>query len=114
MERFIATLTPMVENREWSLLFSSSPQKDIVGFLKPLLALMEMHPPIDVVCTEAQHGRYPAMAADSFGFGRPISEVKEALTSINGGFVVSCGSLYLQGEILSVLGMDTDQDLSLL
>jgi len=114
MERFIATLTPMVENREWSLLFGSSPQKDIVGFLKPLLALMEMHPPIDVVCTEAQHGRYPAMAADSFGFGRPISEVKEALDSINGNFVVSCGSLYLQGEILSVLGMDTDQDLSLL
>jgi len=54
------------------------------------------------------------LAADSFGFGRSINDVKDALASINGDFIVSCGSLYLQGEILIALGMDTDHDLSLL
>ena len=114
MERFIKTLAPIIKDREWSLLFGSSPQVKLDQFLQPILTLMEMNPPIDVVCTEARNGRYPALAADSFGFGRSINDVKDALASINGDFIVSCGSLYLQGEILIALGMDTDHDLSLL
>jgi dihydrofolate synthase/folylpolyglutamate synthase len=114
MERFIDTLAPIIKERGWSLLFGSSPQAKLNQFLQPILRLMEMNPPIDVVCTEARNGRYPALAAESFGFGRAISDVEDALASINGDFIVSCGSLYLQGEILSALGMDTDHDLSLL
>ena len=114
MRRFVAMLEPLIEGTDWGLLFGSSPQLEMQAFLEPLIGLLVRQPAVDVVCTEPQGGRYPAVPASSFPFGRPIPEPAEAIIQLRGSLLVSCGSLYLQGNLLSILGLDSDQALSLL
>ena len=114
MRRFVAMLEPLIEGTDWGLLFGSSPQLEMQAFLEPLIGLLARQPAVDVVCTEPQGGRYPAVPASSFPFGRPIPEPAEAIIQLRGSLLVSCGSLYLQGNLLSILGLDSDQALSLL
>jgi len=114
MIRFVEVLEKLVQNKPWSLIFGSSPQHDLEEFIQPLVEIMVKYPPIDVVCTEPQGGRYPPIKASLMPFGRSIPTPRSALNQIKGNFIVSCGSLYLQGNLLKILGKDSDEDLSLL
>ena len=114
MIRFVEVLETLIQNKPWSLIFGSSPQHDLEEFIQPLVEIMAKYPPTDVVCTEPQGGRYPAIEASLIPFGRSIPSPRNALNQIKGNFIVSCGSLYLQGNLLKILGKDSDEDLSLL
>jgi dihydrofolate synthase / folylpolyglutamate synthase len=114
MIRFVEVLETLIQNKPWSLIFGSSPQHNLEEFIQPLVEIMAKYPPTDVVCTEPQGGRYPAIKASLIPFGRSIPSPRNALNQIKGNFIVSCGSLYLQGNLLKILGKDSDEDLSLL
>ena len=114
----------------WILLFGSTPQTDMPEMLAPLVNLCKQHPPVAVALTEPQFGRYP---------GVPCEELEEALRSqgiqvtasfpqpaeavawiesqemgVEGPRHVLCiGSLYLQGNVLTALGADTDEGLAI-
>lgn len=111
----------------WCLLLGSTPQSDMEAMLRPLAHLCEMHPPVAVVLTEPQFGRYP---------GVPCAELEAALLAVgvkttaalplpedavewletqdHGAMsVLSIGSLYLQGNVLTALGADTDEGLAI-
>ena len=45
--------------RRWSLLFGTSPQRHMDEFLRPLQALIQIHPPVEIITTEPQKGIYP-------------------------------------------------------
>ena len=115
------------------LILGSSPQTREDEWRAALTSLIEhLTPGAPIILTEPQHGRCPAM---------PVAELKAILSSTSDGHPLhsaptpdaalallrtlsspfspsrtwlSTGSLYLQGELLSLLGRDTDDDLSLL
>ncbi len=110
----------------WTLVFGTSPQQDLAVFCQPLIELCERHPPHQLVFTEPQGGRYPAVSATAIAsLEWPCESVRvepQPLKAIQYltesqprevGLVVSLGSLYLQGNILEALGCSTDEDLSL-
>ena len=111
----------------WCLLLGSTPQSDMEAMLRPLAHLCETHPPVAVVLTEPQFGRYP---------GVPCAELEAALLAVgvkttaalplpedavewletqdHGAMsVLSIGSLYLQGNVLTALRADTDDGLAI-
>jgi hypothetical protein len=83
--------------------------------LAPLFALCSTHPPVEIITTEPQGGRYP-------GVENPIPEVLhipdpgQAFDAFEEptGMVVVIGSLYLCGNILSELELDSDNHLDIL
>ncbi|MDP6869926.1 MAG: hypothetical protein QGI21_04060 [Candidatus Poseidoniaceae archaeon] len=101
--------------KKWSLLFGTSPQIDMKLFLQPLFELMIENPPQEIITTEPQGGRYA-------GVVQPISEVvhisnpEEAIQAfrLECDMILIVGSLYLCGNILTYLGLDTDEDLDIL
>jgi dihydrofolate synthase/folylpolyglutamate synthase len=94
---------------KWSLLFGTSPQRDMKQFLSPLFALVTTHPPVEIISTEPQEGRYP-------GVNQPLSEVLHIESPVmavqsftkDTDLILVIGSLYLCGNILSHLGLDAD------
>ena len=100
---------------KWSLLLGCSPQEDMEDFLRPLFNLMMYNPPIEIITTEPQGGRYP-------GVKQPIAEVthiekpEEAIGSFsqNCDMILVIGSLYLCGNILTFLQLDSDDNLDIL
>ena len=111
----------------WCLVFGTSPQFDLEAFCQPLISLCKRIPPACIVLTEPQGGRYPAVACTELAALQwPCNQLQvEPLPSIaldhlksidpsRNGFVVSLGSLYLQGNILEALGLSSNEDLSLL
>lgn len=97
------------------------------AMLRPLADFCTLHPPVAVVVTEPQFGRYPGVPCDDIEtallsaglettakFSLPEDAVEwlemqddEAKT------VLSIGSLYLQGNVLAALGADTDEGLTI-
>lgn len=112
MQRLCKSLEKIVSKREWSLIFGCSPQTDLETMLTPLKELISRYPPIDVVCTESPSGRYPAVDSKLLKIGRAVKDPNEALIQVRGDFVISCGSLYLQGDLLKAIGWDSDENLS--
>jgi dihydrofolate synthase/folylpolyglutamate synthase len=111
----------------WTLVFGTSPQRDLAAFCQPLIDLCLRHPPHQLIITEPQGGRYPAASAPSItNLAWPCHSVRVTAQPLKAiqylaerkphevGLVVSLGSLYLQGNILDALGHSTDEDLSLL
>lgn len=111
----------------WTLVFGTSPQRNLASFCKPLMALCTRYPPHQIVFTEPQGGRYPGVACQKIAdlvwpceatYLEPSPQ--KALTHLSSkessevGLVISLGSLYLQGNILEALGLSSDDDLSLL
>jgi hypothetical protein len=95
-------------------------------FLEPLLDFCNKYPPKNIVLTKPQGGRYPGVPLDSLSYldwNRDDVQCHElprdAIHSLASydteevGLVVSLGSLYLQGNLLSVFGWGSDEDLSL-
>lgn len=113
MQRLCKSLEKIISEREWSLIFGCSPQADLDAMLSPMKDLISRYPPIDVVCTESPSGRYPAVDSKLLKMGRAIKDPNEALLQVQGDFIISCGSLYLQGDLLKAIGWDSDENLSL-
>lgn len=107
----------------WRLLFGTSPQSDMDAMLAPLLARCRLSHPDHVLLVAPEGGRMPGVAPEVLR--------EEAWSSLHG---VECfatvadvilhmkaypmptlvlGSLYLAGNVLAELGLDTDDDLSL-
>ena len=111
----------------WTLVFGTSPQRDLAAFCQPLIDLCLRHPPHQLILTEPQGGRYPAVSATAIAsldwpcesvllMPQPFKAIQHLTESSprDVGLVISLGSLYLQGNILNVLGRSSDEDLSLL
>lgn len=110
----------------WALLLGSTPQSDMQAMLEPLVNLCQAFPPAAVVLTEPQFGRYPgvpckelkvALLALGIESTAMFSEPKEAVQWMESGAgkvatVLCIGSLYLQGNLLNILGADSDADLT--
>jgi dihydrofolate synthase/folylpolyglutamate synthase len=107
----------------WRLLFGTSPQSDMDAMLAPLLERCRLSHPDHVLLVAPEGGRMPGVAPEVLR--------EEAWSSLHG---VECfatvadvvrhmkvhpmptlvlGSLYLAGNVLAELGLDTDDDLSL-
>jgi len=127
LEQEIAKHAPKLSGKPvWSLIFGTSPQEELSHFLEPLLDFCQKYPPKNIVLTKPQGGRYPGVSLDSLSYlvwNRDDVQCHElprdaihSLASYDAeevGLVVSLGSLYLQGNILSVFGWGSDEDLSL-
>jgi len=95
--------------QKWSLLMGTSPQNDMSAFLQPLYELILSHPPLEIITTEPQNGRYP-------GVKNPIPKVDhipqpaKAYETISKDceMILVIGSLYLCGNIMEHLGIDAD------
>ena len=119
------SLNPSVCEGSWVMLLGTSPQTDMKGTMRPLVQLCKNNPPLAVVLSEPQGGRYPAVPVCELkkwfdGLGIPIlshSMPNDAVAYVKQNYnqstlVVSIGSLYLQGNILEMMGLTTDENLS--
>ena len=108
MNRAISEIASILPQR-WSLLLGTSPQQDMDAFLEPIIDLIRMHPPVEILTTEPQNGRYPGVKEPIKGvehFENPAIAI-QAFTEQTDLIVVT-GSLYLCGNILSYLGLNAD------
>jgi len=110
----------------WAMLFGTTPQADLRTMIQPLLDLMNQHPPNLIVLTEPQEGRYPGVpCADWLEVLSPAVNAPivthplphDAVAHLNahldeGCTVLSIGSLYMQGNVLTALGATTDGHLT--
>ena len=84
-------------------------QQDMNEFLAPIIGLIKMFPPQEIITTEPQNGRYPGVKEPIKGVQHIENPEKaiQAFTEDNDLIVVT-GSLYLCGNILSYLGLNAD------
>ena len=108
MQRVIPEIAAILPEK-WSLLLGTSPQQDMNEFLAPIIGLIKMFPPQEIITTEPQNGRYPGVKEPIKGVQHIENPEKaiQAFTEDNDLIVVT-GSLYLCGNILSYLGLNAD------
>jgi hypothetical protein len=121
----------VIENykiQAWSLIFATSPQQEMDNFLAPLLDYCHTNPPREIIVTAPQGGRYPGiepqqlmnyfMSVDcdisAVEYPESALSILEDKSTFDVGLIVSLGSIYLQGNLLGLLYLDSDDDLSLL
>ena len=114
-------------NGKWNLLFATSPQNDLAQMMEIVNDIIQQENCETIVLTKPLGGRYPGVEpsklenmisqSNNIISTDSPSEALEYLLSkssdIN-GLIVSFGSLYLQGNILTHLGLDSDENLSLI
>ena len=114
-------------NGKWNLLFATSPQNDLAQMMEIVNDIIQQDNCETIVLTKPLGGRYPGVEpsklenlisqSNNIISTDSPSEALEYLLSkgsdIN-GLIVSFGSLYLQGNILTHLGLDSDENLSLI
>ena len=124
----IKKLSPIIDNNQtWTLIYGTSPQKNLQEMLDYISQLCSPIPPNKICLTKPLGGGYPGVDTSILAhYQWPIDEVKEFdnaekvldyLSQYNpseNGLIVSLGSLYLQGNILNYLGLDSDEELSIL
>ena len=127
LERALLQHSPHLDSCPvWSLLLGTSPQDNLDDFIAPLLELCSRFPPRNIVLTQPEGGRYPAVLVDELaelswrrGDVESHASPREAVNALakkdaeTVGLVVSLGSLYLQGNLLSHFGWSSDEHLSL-
>ena len=128
MEASCAQLQAQLRWQEpWALLLGSTPQRDMKAMLAPLVDFCKTRPPVAVVITEPQFGRYPGVSCEDIettlvevglevttSFALPEKAVEWFETQDHGAkTILSIGSLYLQGNVLAALGADTDEGLAI-
>lgn len=110
----------------WSLMFGTSPQQSMDDMIEPLRPWLTRNPPLQIILTSPQKGRYPGVPPSELqayfeSYNVPILEYDQPKEAIE-HFVQTCtsphrvlviGSLYLQGNVLEALGYDSDEQLSL-
>ena len=108
MRRAVPEIAALLPER-WSLLLGTSPQQEMDEFLAPIFTLIENNPPLEIITTEPQNGRYPGVAEPIKGI-QHIENPDVAIQSFTqeNDLIVVTGSLYLCGNILSYLGLNAD------
>lgn len=113
------------------ILLGCTPQKDIVGFLHPLVELIVDGEVEHVVVTEPQKGRRPAVPAaevaaelEAQGVPAKVEQVVEPAAALAravqlaGGVppqpVLGIGSIYLVGNLLEAMGLDNRESMTVL
>ncbi len=118
-------LRPEIQSGNWALLFGTSPQVDLEDTLSYVLDLCTSNPPVEILLSEPQGGRYPAVPVAELKpwfsplgthlstHSNPRSAVEHAQDAYDQcTLLVSIGSLYMQGNVLTSLGVDSNDDLS--
>jgi len=118
-------LRPEIQSGNWVLLFGTSPQVDLEDTLSYVLDLCTSNPPVEIILSEPQGGRYPAVPVAELKpwfsplgthlstHSNPRSAVEYAQDAYDQStLLVSIGSLYMQGNVLTSLGIDSNDDLS--
>ena len=118
-------LRPEIQSGNWVLLFGTSPQVDLEDTLSYVLDLCTSNPPVEIILSEPQGGRYPAVPVAELKpwfsplgthlstHSNPRSAVEHAQDAYDQStLLVSIGSLYMQGNVLTSLGIDSNDDLS--
>ena len=110
MARAIPEIARLLPTR-WSLLMGTSPQTDMDGFLNPLYELIKARPPMEIITTEPQNGRYPGivnpMPFDGIDHIPNPGKAYDKLSK-DCDLILVIGSLYLCGNIMQHLEIDTD------
>ena len=108
MRRAVPEIAALLPER-WSLLLGTSPQQEMDEFLAPIFTLIENNPPLEIITTEPQNGRYPGVIEPIKGI-QHIENPDIAIQSFTqeNDLIVVTGSLYLCGNILSYLGLNAD------
>ncbi|RJU86190.1 MAG: hypothetical protein DWC02_04960 [Candidatus Poseidoniales archaeon] len=108
MRRAIPEIAAILPEK-WSLLLGTSPQQNMDDFLSPMLELIKIFPPVEIITTEPQNGRYPGVEEPLTGV-KHIEKPSVAIESFEEEteLIVVTGSLYLCGNILSYLGINAD------
>ena len=108
MRRAVPEIAALLPER-WSLLLGTSPQQEMDEFLAPISTLIEKKPPLEIITTEPQNGRYPGVVKPIKGI-QHIENPEIAIQSFTqeNDLIVVTGSLYLCGNILSFLGLNAD------
>lgn len=108
MRRAVPEIAALLPER-WSLLLGTSPQQEMDEFLAPIFTLIENKPPLEIITTEPQNGRYPGVIEPIKGI-QHIENPDIAIRSFTqeNDLIVVTGSLYLCGNILSYLGLNAD------
>ena len=93
----------------WSLLFGTSPQQDMDAFLQPLYSLILAKPPLEIITTEPQNGRYPGVKSPLPHVDH-IPDPAKAYDEISKDceMILVIGSLYLCGNIMEHLNISAD------
>ena len=114
-------------NGKWSLLFATSPQNDLAQMMEIVNEIIQQENCQRIVLTKPLGGRYPGVEPSRLenlitqnnsiiSTDNPSEALEYFLSQSSeiNGLIVSFGSLYLQGNILTHLGIDSDEDLSLI
>jgi dihydrofolate synthase/folylpolyglutamate synthase len=109
------------------LIFATSPQQDMTAMLDGIATICDKIGNIELILTKPHGGRYPGVEPKILlQYPWPTTEihhyqhVRDALEMLlqkepeKCGTILAIGSLYLQGNILTYLGLDEDNDLSLI
>ncbi len=110
-----------------SLIFGTSPQQNLETMLQLVNGICKSFSRVSLYLTKPEGGRYPGIEPIKLATFEwdceaiyTYTDVTEAIDKIlsndtmQGGVIISLGSLYLQGNILNHLGKNSDDDLSLL
>jgi len=110
-----------------SLIFGTSPQQNLTSMLDEALSICSRFSSAEVFLTKPEGGRYPPVEPDELALFdwqncrvhvhddyRTVMEIIINQEPEDVGNILSIGSLYLQGNILSYLGKDSTEELSLL
>ena len=131
LEKIIPELIDLI-NTEYNtkktcIIFGTSPQQDMPAMLNGIATMCDKIGNVELILTKPHGGRYPGVEPQSL-LKYPWStldihqypNVEQALDMLLGrepekcGTILSIGSLYLQGNILTYLGLDGDDELSLI
>ena len=131
LEKIIPELIDLI-NTEYStkktcIIFGTSPQQDMPAMLNGIATMCDKIGNVELILTKPHGGRYPGVEPQSL-LKYPWStldihlypNVEQALDMLlrrepeKCGTILSIGSLYLQGNILTYLGLDGDDELSLI
>ena len=128
LKNIIKASSPKVDEKlKWTLIFGTSPQKELTKMIDLIFDLCNGIRPSKICLTKPQGGRYPGVELDVLrSYNWPTDSVLEfeeiqstiqfieSNDALENGLIVSLGSLYLQGNILQYLKLDSDEHLSLL
>ncbi len=123
----ISLIQPEIKNKKWSLIFGTSPQKEMDEMVESITEICRKLGPPELYLTKPQGGRYPGVETEdlanypwSYSKIYQFENVKQVLDyiikkqTLQNQPILSIGSLYLQGNILNYLQLNTDNDLSLI
>ena len=131
LEKIIPELIDLISTeystQKTCLIFGTSPQQDMPAMLNGIATMCDKFDNVELILTKPHGGRYPGVEPLTL-LQHPwkVTEIQqyhhvnEALEMLlqrepeKCGTILAIGSLYLQGNILTYLGLDGDDDLSLI